>query len=35
MWLDNFGAAISQPFVETENGGERLSQVARKLIIID
>jgi len=35
MWLDDFGAAISEPFVVTDNGGERLSQVARELIIID
>ncbi|MFT5218431.1 MAG: ectoine hydrolase [Planctomycetota bacterium] len=35
MWLDNYGAAISEPFVVTEQGGERLSDVARELIIID
>lgn len=35
MWLDNFGAAISEPFVVTDNGGERLSNVSRELIIID
>lgn len=35
MWLDNFGAAVSEPFVVTESGGERLSDVARELIIID
>jgi Xaa-Pro aminopeptidase len=35
MWLDDFGAAISEPFVVTDNGGVRLSQVARELIIID
>ena len=35
MWLDDFGAAISEPFVVTENGGERLSNVARELIVID
>ena len=35
MWLDDFGAAISEPFVVTDNGGERLSHVARELIIID
>ena len=35
MWLEDFGAAISEPFVVTEKGGERLSNVNRKLIIID
>lgn len=35
MWLDNFGAAISEPFVVTNSGGERLSHVDRKLIVID
>ena len=35
MWLDDFGAAISEPFVVTGKGGERLSDVDRKLIVID
>ena len=35
MWLDDFGAAISEPFVVTNNGGERLSNVSRELIVID
>ena len=35
MWLDDFGAAISEPFVVTENGGERLSHVDRELIVIN
>jgi ectoine hydrolase len=35
MWLDNFGAAISEPFVVTDSGGECLSHVARELIVID
>ncbi len=35
VWLDDFGAAISEPFVVTEQGGERLSNVARELIVID
>ena len=35
MWLDDFGAAISEPFVVTEQGGERLSNVSRELIVID
>lgn len=34
MWLDDFGAAISEPFVVTEGGGERLSAVERGLIEI-
>jgi|TARA_B110000503_G_scaffold141257_1_gene234204 ectoine hydrolase len=35
VWLNDFGAAISEPFVVTDNGGERLSHVARELIIIN
>jgi ectoine hydrolase len=35
MWLDDFGAAISEPFVVTDTGGERLSNVSRELIVID
>jgi len=35
VWLDDFGAAVSEPFVVTENGGERLCDVARELIVID
>ena len=35
MWLDDFGAAVSEPFVVTEQGGERLSHVARELIVIE
>ncbi len=35
MWLENYGAAISEPFVVTESGGERLSDVSRELIVID
>ncbi len=35
VWLDDFGAAVSEPFVVTEAGGERLSDVARELIVID
>lgn len=34
MWLDDFGAAISEPFVVAEKGGECLSHVARELIVI-
>lgn len=35
VWLDDFGAAVSEPFVVTENGGERLCDVQRGLVIID
>ena len=35
MWLKEFGAAISESFVVTENGGERFCSVNRELIIID
>lgn len=35
VWLDDFGAAVSEPFVVTESGGERLCNVARELIVID
>ena len=35
MWLNDFGAAISEPFIVTESGGERISDVARELIIIE
>jgi ectoine hydrolase len=35
MWLDNFGAAISEPFVVTDRGGERLSDARRELMVID
>ena len=35
MWLDDFGAAVSEPFVVTESGGERLSHSPRELIVIE
>lgn len=35
MWLDDFGAAVSEPFVVTKSGGERLSDVRRELIVIE
>ena len=35
VWLDSFGAAISEPFVVTEAGGKRLCNVERRLIVID
>ena len=31
MWLDDFGAAISESFVVTEGGGERPCAVERDL----
>ncbi|SIT56049.1 Uncharacterized hydrolase/peptidase y4tM [Mesorhizobium prunaredense] len=35
VWLDDFGAAISEPFVVTPKGGERFCDVERRLIVID
>ena len=35
VWLDDFGCAVSEPFVVTENGGERLCDAERGLIEID
>ena len=35
VWLNDFGAAISEPFIVTEQGGERLTSVARELIVIE
>ncbi len=35
VWLDNFGAAVSEPFVVTRNGGQRLCDVHRGLVVID
>ena len=34
MWLDDFGAAISESFVVTESGGQRLCAVDRKLFVV-
>ncbi|MEM7291989.1 MAG: M24 family metallopeptidase [Pseudomonadota bacterium] len=34
VWLEDFGAAVSEPFVVTASGGERLSNVSRELIVI-
>ena len=34
VWLDDFGAAISEPVIVTEHGGERLCTVPRKLVVI-
>ncbi|MER9587080.1 M24 family metallopeptidase [Mesorhizobium sp. M0276] len=33
--LEDFGAAISESFVVTERGGERLTDVDRRLIVVD
>jgi ectoine hydrolase len=35
VWLDEIGAAVSEPFIVTDAGGERLCDVARELIVID
>ena len=35
VWLDDFGAAISEPFVVSASGGERLCDAPRELIVID
>ncbi len=35
VWLDDFGAAVSEPFVVTDRGGERLCDTSRELIVID
>ncbi len=34
VWLDDFGAAISEPIIITDQGGERISHVARELIVV-
>jgi ectoine hydrolase len=35
VWLEDFGVAVSEPFVVTENGGDRLCDVERELIVIE
>lgn len=35
LWLDNIGAAISEPFVVGESGGEHLCDSPRELIVIN
>lgn len=35
IWQDDWGIAISEPFVVTGKGGERLCDVVRDLIVID
>jgi ectoine hydrolase len=34
VWLDDFGAAISEPIIITDKGGERMCDVARELLVI-
>jgi ectoine hydrolase len=34
VWLEAFGAGISEPFIVTVNGGERLCDVRRELVVI-
>ena len=33
VWLENFGAAISESVIVTEQGGERICDVARELVL--
>ena len=35
VWLEDLGCAVSEPFVVGEQGGERLCNVRRELIVID
>jgi len=35
LWLESYGAAISESFVVTERGAERLCDAPRRLIVID
>ena len=35
IWLEDFGAAVSEPFVVTESGGEMFCNSPRELIVID
>ena len=35
VWLEAIGAAVSEPFVVTDSGGERLCSAPRELIVID
>ncbi len=34
VWLDDFGAGISEPFIVTDSGGERMCNVRRELVVI-
>ena len=35
VWLNDFGCAVSESFVVTQSGGERLCNVERDLIVVD
>lgn len=35
VWLDDYGAAVSEPFIVTDSGGERLCDSPRELIVIN
>ena len=35
LWMKDFGVAISESFVVSERGGDRLCDVARELIVIN
>ena len=35
VWLEDYGAASSEPFEVTDRGGVRLSNAQRGLIVID
>ena len=35
IWLEDFGAAVSEPFVVTDKGGEMLCNSPRELIVIN
>ena len=35
VWLEQYGAAVSEPFIVTERGGEKISDVQRGLVVID
>lgn len=35
VWVEDFGAAISESFVVTDKGAERLCDVERRLIVVD
>ena len=34
VWLEDFGAAISEPFIVTPAGGERITDVSRSLVVV-
>jgi len=35
VWLETMGCAVSEPFVVTDQGGDRLASAPRELIVID